>query len=79
MLEGKGVARLGHVPRARITQIMSLLNLASDIIEEVLFLQRTIKGRDPISVREVLELGTITDWDEQREKNFDTMKIRSTS
>jgi hypothetical protein len=62
------LARLGHVSRARITQIMGLLNLAPDIQEEILFLPKTTKGRDPISAREVLKLGTITDWDEQRRK-----------
>ncbi len=30
------VARLGHVTRARITQIMNLLNLAPDIQEQIL-------------------------------------------
>src|SRR3712207_3152134 len=32
------VARLGHVTRARVTQIMNLLNLAPDIQEAILFL-----------------------------------------
>ena len=35
------LARLGHVSRARVTQIMNLLHLAPDIQEEVLFLPRT--------------------------------------
>ena len=34
------LARLGHVTRARLTQIMNLLNLAPDIQEEVLFCRR---------------------------------------
>lgn len=46
-----GLARLGHVTRARVTQIMNLLNLAPDIQEEILFLPRTLKGRDPIRER----------------------------
>src|SRR5215510_8373808 len=33
-------ARLGHVTRARITQIMNLLHLAPDIQEHLLFLPR---------------------------------------
>ena len=33
-------ARLGHVTRARISQVMSLLYLAPDIQEQVLFLPR---------------------------------------
>jgi hypothetical protein len=31
------IARLGHVSRARVTQIMNLLNLAPDVQEHVLF------------------------------------------
>jgi hypothetical protein len=41
------LARLGHVTRARVTQIMNLLNLAPDIQEELVFLPKTIRGRDP--------------------------------
>ena len=32
------VARLGHVSRARVSQIMSLLQLAPDLQEQLLFL-----------------------------------------
>ena len=35
----KTIAQLGGVTRARLTQIMQLLNLAPDIQEELLFLQ----------------------------------------
>ncbi|MBN2069582.1 MAG: hypothetical protein JW739_08105 [Opitutales bacterium] len=59
------LARLGHVTRARITQIMGLLNLASDIQEDILFLPQTTKGRG-LSAREILKMGAIVDWQEQR-------------
>src|SRR5262245_31159058 len=36
------LARLGHVTRARVTQVMNLLYLAPDIQEEVLHLPRTV-------------------------------------
>ena len=36
------IARLGHVTRARVSQILNLLNLALEIQEELLFLPRTI-------------------------------------
>lgn len=62
------LARLGHVSRARMTQIMGLLNLAPEIQEDILFLPKTVKGRDPISAREVLKLGAIEDWEEQRKR-----------
>ena len=42
------LARLGYVTRARITQIMCLLHLAPNIQEALLFLPRTLQGRDPI-------------------------------
>src|SRR5436190_16122318 len=35
------VARLGHVTRARVSQILSLVQLAPGIQEAILFLQRT--------------------------------------
>lgn len=59
------LARLGHVTRARMTQIMGLLNLAPDIQEEILFLPRTVKGRDRISARDVIRIATIMEWAEQ--------------
>ena len=42
------LARLGHVTRARITQVMNLLNLAPDLPEAILFLPPVEHGRDPL-------------------------------
>jgi hypothetical protein len=55
------VARLGHVTRARLSQIMSLLCLAPDLQEEILILPRTLKGRDPIQLRHLLPITVIPD------------------
>lgn len=60
------IAELGHVTRARVSQIMSLLNLATDLQEAILFLPRTIHGRDPIILRQVLPIASLPDWGEQR-------------
>jgi len=60
------LARLGHVTRARVTQIMNLLNLAPDIQEELLFLPRTVKGRDPIREIMVRPIAAQADWRNQR-------------
>lgn len=60
------LARLGHVTRARITQIMNLLNLAPDIQEEILFLPRTTHGCDSISERDVRPICAAVDWIRQR-------------
>ena len=40
------LALLDHVSRARVTQIMNLLMLAPDIQESILFLPRTMRGRE---------------------------------
>jgi len=60
------LARLGQVSRARITQIMNLLLLAPDIQEEILFLPRTVKGRDPIRERDLRPIAAIPHWYRQR-------------
>jgi len=61
------LARLGCVSRARISQIMSLLSLAPDLQEEVLFLPRTQRGRDPIQMRHLLPIAQVADWKIQRQ------------
>ncbi len=61
------LARLGHVTRARITQIMNLLNLAPDIQEQILFLPRTIRGCDAIGERRLRTICTVADWKKQRQ------------
>lgn len=62
------LARLGHVTRARMTQIMNLLNLAPDIQEAILFLPVTVEGCDPIGERDLRPVATESSWDKQREK-----------
>ena len=47
------LARLAKVTQPRITQVMSLLYLAPDIQEELLFLPLVMKGRDPINERQL--------------------------
>ncbi len=60
------LARLGHVSRARLSQIISLLCLAPGLQEEILFLPRTLKGRDPIQLRHLLPIAVLPDWRRQR-------------
>jgi hypothetical protein len=60
------LARLGHVTRARISQIMNLLLLAPEVQEEILFLARTTKGRDPIRIQHLQRIALTTDWAQQR-------------
>lgn len=60
------LAELGHVTRARISQIMNLLNLAPDLQEQLLFLPRTERGRDPIHLRQLQPIVAVADWRKQR-------------
>jgi hypothetical protein len=60
------MAALGHVSRARISQIMNLLNLASDVQEAILFLPPTVRGRDPIHLRQLQPIASTIDWRKQR-------------
>ena len=60
------LARLGRVTRARMTQVMSLLCLTSDIQEEILVLPRTVKGRDRVQLRHLLPIAALSDWRQQR-------------
>ena len=59
------LAQLGHVSRARITQIMNLLLLAPDIQEQILFLSR-VNGRDPIRLVQLQQIARALDWKQQR-------------
>ena len=61
-------ARLGHVSRARLSQIVSLLNLAPDLQEQLLFLARPGRGRAPLALRHVLTVAAALDWHEQRRR-----------
>jgi len=60
------LARLAHVSRARITQIMNLLHLAPDIQEEILHLPRTKCNRVLIGERSVRPITAVPDWQKQR-------------
>jgi hypothetical protein len=58
------LARLGYVTRARITQIMNLLNLAPDIQESMLFGTWPTSG----SERAVRTLCASVHWQDQRSR-----------
>jgi len=61
-------ARLGHVSRARLSQMVSLLNLAPDVQEQLLFLRQPRRGRQPLTLRQVLRVAAALDWSEQRRR-----------
>jgi len=60
------LAKLGQVSRARVSQISNLLNLAPDIQEELLFLGRTVSGKDTITERHMRPILSNLSWNEQR-------------
>ena len=61
------LARLGHVTRARVTQIMNLRLLAPDIQEELLSLPMIQNGRAKIHLRQLQAIIVTTDWRAQRD------------
>lgn len=58
------LARVGYVSRARLTQIMNLLCLASDIQEELLF---TDTKKNNLKEQDLRLIASITSWKKQRE------------
>jgi hypothetical protein len=69
------LARLGHVSRARISQILSLLLLAPDIQGEILFLPATKRGRAPILLCHLWPIAANPDWKCQRRKWRDLRRL----
>ncbi len=60
------LAHFGQISTTRMTQIMWLDNLAPDIQEEILFLPKTVKGRDPIKESNLRPIAKTLDWGKQR-------------
>jgi hypothetical protein len=51
-----------------MSQIVALVNLAPDLQEQLLFLQRPARGRTARVLRQVLHVAAALDWDEQRRR-----------
>ena len=61
------LARYAQITPARMTQILTLLNLSPDIQEELLFLSRTTVGRKEIQEMAVRKIAMELDGRRQRE------------
>lgn len=61
------LAEVAQVSRARLSQIMNLLFLASDIQEEILLLPFTTATREPVSERDMRAITAEPIWEKQRE------------
>ncbi len=59
------LARLGFVTRARVTQIMNLLNLAPQIQEALLFPNGNASGRSTVSEHDVRAVTRAVVWQDQ--------------
>jgi site-specific DNA recombinase len=59
------IARAGEVSRARLSQILSLLNLAPSIQEALLLLPKTVCGRDRIPEQRMRAIAQVIDWERQ--------------
>lgn len=70
------LARLGHVTRARMTQIMSLVYLAPDIQESILFREET-SHMQPMAEANVRHIARCIHWDEQRRLWRDLVRDKS--
>jgi hypothetical protein len=69
------IARLGHVTRARVTQIMNLTLLAPDIQDEILHLPEVTEGRDPVKEWQLRPIASTPDWRKQRRKWRELLRI----
>jgi site-specific DNA recombinase len=69
----RDLAEAGQISRARLSQIMGLLNLAPDIQEELLFLPKTIAGPDRFLEKSLRQVARSIDWERQR-KQFRALK-----
>jgi hypothetical protein len=61
------LARLGHVTRARVSQILNLVHLAPDLQEAVLCLEGGGRGAD-LLLADLQPLARLTDWAAQRRR-----------
>jgi hypothetical protein len=59
------LARLGHVTRARMTQIMNLRLLASEIQEKLLFMPSLGSGSEEVNLRDLQSIAAKIDWRKQ--------------
>ena len=64
------LARLGRVSRARLTQVMNLLNLAPNIQEDLLILSVGEQSHSLATERALRHVAAVLDWRDQRRMWF---------
>ncbi len=73
------LAEVGSISQTRMTQIMSLLNLAPDIREELLYVPEVIEGKSAIHERLLRPLTKELDWRVQKRLWARIRKILATA
>jgi site-specific DNA recombinase len=73
----RDLAEAGHISRARMSQILSLVDLAPEIQEALLFLPKTVAGPDRITEKALRQIARSMDWDWQK-KQFAELMARGT-
>lgn len=68
------LARLGHVTRARVTQIMNLRLLAPEIQEQLLFMETTVDPVELIQLKWLQAVATDFNWEGQR-KHWQSLRV----
>jgi DNA invertase Pin-like site-specific DNA recombinase len=61
----RDLAEVGHVSRPRLSQILRLTELAPAIQEELLFLPKTLAGRDCLHESALRDVARLMDWELQ--------------
>ena len=69
------LARLGQVSRARVTQIMNLLNLSPYIQEQILFWAQSPLDKRSIRETTVRALSSELNWNRQRERWEEILRV----
>jgi hypothetical protein len=59
------LAQLGHISRARMSQIMALLHLAPAIQEALLFLPNSLRGPERVTEKSLRTIAELVDWERQ--------------
>ena len=72
----RDLAEVGHISRPRMSQLLRLTELAPAIQEELLFLPKTMAGRDCVNESALRDVSRLLDWDLQF-KEFRTLMSSS--
>jgi hypothetical protein len=59
------IADVGHISRARMSQIVGLLNLAPTIQETLLFFPKVLRGCERLTERQMRGITEVVDWQQQ--------------